>query len=144
MNSPELLSGLERCGRIPFWGKDWKLRKLKPVEMLEAGVHAGLTELARSDYGEVAGEEVYGFGSNPGGLKMFSYVPANLPPRPALVVVLHGCGQSAAGYDLGAGWSTLAKRYGFALLMPEQQAAAKWVRSDGIGEFLRAGSRAAR
>ena len=40
----------------------------------------------------------------------------------ALVVVLHGCGQTAAGYDLGAGWSTLAKRYGFALLMPEQQA----------------------
>jgi len=65
--------------------------------------------------------EVTGFGSNPGGLKMFSYVPANLPRRPALVVVLHGCGQSAAGYDFGAGWSTLAKRYGFALLMPEQQ-----------------------
>ena len=38
-----------------------------------------------------------------------------------MVVVLHGCGQTAAGYDLGAGWSTLAKRYGFALLMPEQQ-----------------------
>jgi poly(hydroxyalkanoate) depolymerase family esterase len=38
-----------------------------------------------------------------------------------LVVVLHGCGQTAAGYDLGAGWSTLAKHYGFALLMPEQQ-----------------------
>ena len=27
-----------------------------------------------------------------------------------------------AGYDFGTGWSTLAKRYGFALLMPEQQA----------------------
>jgi poly(hydroxyalkanoate) depolymerase family esterase len=36
-------------------------------------------------------------------------------------VVLHGCGQTAAGYDLGAGWSTLAQHYGFALLMPEQQ-----------------------
>ena len=44
----------------------------------------------------------------------------NNAPYPA-VVVLHGCGQTAAGYDLGAGWSTLAKRYGFALLMPEQQ-----------------------
>ena len=39
------------------------------------------------------------------------------------MVVLHGCGQSAAGYDLGAGWSTLARHYGFALLMPEQQLA---------------------
>jgi poly(hydroxyalkanoate) depolymerase family esterase len=63
------------------------------------------------------------FGANPGGLKMFSYVPANLPRKPALVVVLHGCGQSASGYDFGAGWSTLAKRYGFALLMPEQRSA---------------------
>ncbi len=52
---------------------------------------------------------------------MFSYLPPNLPRRPALVVVLHGCGQDAIGYDHGAGWSTLAKRYGFALLMPQQQ-----------------------
>jgi poly(hydroxyalkanoate) depolymerase family esterase len=66
--------------------------------------------------------ETSGFGSNPGGLRMFSFAPASLQPEPALVVVLHGCGQTAAGYDLGAGWSTLAKRYGFALLMPEQQA----------------------
>ena len=65
--------------------------------------------------------EVTGFGSNPGGLRMFSFVPDHLQPGPALVVVLHGCGQTAAGYDLGAGWSTLAKHYGFALLMPEQQ-----------------------
>ncbi len=62
------------------------------------------------------------FGTNPGDLRMFSYVPADLPPSSALVVVLHGCGQTAAGYDLGAGWSTLAKHYGFALLLPEQQA----------------------
>ena len=64
--------------------------------------------------------EITGFGSNPGALKMFSFVPDDLQPAPGLVVVLHGCGQSAAGYDLGAGWSTLAKHYGFALLMPEQ------------------------
>jgi len=52
---------------------------------------------------------------------MFSFVPDHLQQGPALVVVLHGCGQTAAGYDWGAGWSTLAKRYGFALLMPEQR-----------------------
>ena len=63
-----------------------------------------------------------GFGSNPGALKMFAFVPEHLQRAPALVVVLHGCGQTAAGYDFGTGWSTLAKRYGFALLMPEQQA----------------------
>src|SRR3954463_16767186 len=63
------------------------------------------------------------FGSHPGSLRMFSFVPPNPEPAPALVVVLHGCGQTAAAYDFGAGWSTLAKRYGFALLMPEQQSA---------------------
>jgi poly(hydroxyalkanoate) depolymerase family esterase len=66
--------------------------------------------------------EVSDFGSNPGALRMFSFVPENLQKRPALVVVLHGCGQTAASYDVGAGWSTLASRYGFALLMPEQRA----------------------
>ena len=67
--------------------------------------------------------ETTDFGSNPGALRMFSFVPGNHQQPPALVVVLHGCGQSAAGYDLGAGWSTLAKHYGFVLLMPEQQPA---------------------
>ena len=65
--------------------------------------------------------EVTDFGTNPGDLKMFSFVPDDLQPKPALVVVLHGCGQTASGYDLGAGWSSLATRYGFALLMPQQQ-----------------------
>ncbi len=65
--------------------------------------------------------ETADFGANPGALKMFSFVPEPLPRGAGLVVVLHGCGQTAAGYDLGAGWSTLAKHYGFALLMPEQQ-----------------------
>ena len=72
-------------------------------------------------HGRGALVEVTGFGANPGDLRMFSYVPGELRQKPALVVVLHGCGQTAAGYDLGAGWSTLAKRFGFALLMPEQR-----------------------
>jgi poly(hydroxyalkanoate) depolymerase family esterase len=67
--------------------------------------------------------EIQNFGSNPGALRMFAYLPPQPPPHCALVVVLHGCGQSAAGYDHGAGWSTLAERFGFALLLPEQQPA---------------------
>ncbi len=66
---------------------------------------------------------VVDFGANPGDLKMWMYLPQQVPGRQPLVVVLHGCGQTAAGYDHGAGWSTLADRYGFALLMPEQQRA---------------------
>lgn len=60
-------------------------------------------------------------GPNPGGLKAFKHVPEALPDKPALVVVLHGCTQTAAAYDLGAGWSALADRHGFIVLYPEQQ-----------------------
>lgn len=66
-------------------------------------------------------KEIRNFGSNPGALRMFTHLPAQTREDCALVVVLHGCTQSAAGYDLGAGWSTLADRFGFALLLPEQQ-----------------------
>lgn len=58
--------------------------------------------------------------ANPGNLRMLSFVPAGLGTRAPLVVVLHGCTQDAAGYDRGAGWSTLAAAHGFALLYPEQ------------------------
>jgi hypothetical protein len=65
--------------------------------------------------------EVTGFGSNPGELRMYAYVPDGLPANAPLVVVLHGCTQSAGSYNKGAGWSTLADRHGFALLLPQQQ-----------------------
>jgi poly(hydroxyalkanoate) depolymerase family esterase len=87
----------------------------------------GLNGLSRGLYGAAANSrltETTGFGTNPGDLKMFSYLPGDQRARQTLplVVVLHGCTQNATGYDVGAGWSTLADRYGFALLMPEQKA----------------------
>jgi poly(hydroxyalkanoate) depolymerase family esterase len=63
------------------------------------------------------------FGPNPGDLRMFSYLPDGLTQKMPLVVVLHGCSQTAAAYEVGAGWCTLAQRYGFALLTPEQKRA---------------------
>jgi poly(hydroxyalkanoate) depolymerase family esterase len=65
--------------------------------------------------------EVTSFGSNPGNLRMLNYVPKDLPAAAPLVVVLHGCTQTAHSYDLGTGWSTSADRYGFAVLLPEQR-----------------------
>jgi poly(hydroxyalkanoate) depolymerase family esterase len=67
--------------------------------------------------------ETADFGSDPGKLRMLSFVPDDLPAGAPLVVVLHGCGQTAAEYDRGTGWSTLADRFGFALLLPEQRRA---------------------
>ncbi|RYD51591.1 MAG: PHB depolymerase family esterase [Sphingomonadales bacterium] len=63
------------------------------------------------------------FGSNPGALGALYHVPEGLPDGAALVVVLHGCTQNAAGYDRGSGWSHLADEQGFAVLLPEQQRA---------------------
>ena len=62
-----------------------------------------------------------GFGTNPGQLNAWVYVPESARPGAALVVVLHGCTQNAAGYDASSGWSRLAERHGFVLLYPEQQ-----------------------
>ena len=63
---------------------------------------------------------VRNFGSNPGSLRMWLHVPESLPAGAPLVVVLHGCGQTASGYAAAAGWLELADRYGFAVLCPEQ------------------------
>lgn len=63
------------------------------------------------------------FGSNPGALLGKVYTPRDLADGAALVVVLHGCTQTAEGYDRGAGWSRLADELGFVLLFPEQQRA---------------------
>ncbi|SEG50808.1 esterase, PHB depolymerase family [Marinobacterium lutimaris] len=65
--------------------------------------------------------EVTGFGSNPGDLRMYEYIPDDLPADRPLVVALHGCSQSASDYDDESGWVALAERWQFALLLPEQQ-----------------------
>src|SRR5690349_7390503 len=51
--------------------------------------------------------EITDFGSNPGALRMFVHLPEGLPPSAPLVVVLHGCTQSAADFDRATGWSDL-------------------------------------
>ena len=95
------------------------LADLTKARQTWASVLPGAAEAA----GPGALEEVAAFGANPGALRMLRFVPQGLPAGAPLVVVLHGCAQTAAGYDKGAGWSTLAARHGFALLFPEQQRA---------------------
>ncbi len=65
-------------------------------------------------------QEVALLGDNPGALRMLVHAPAVRTARAALVVVLHGCTQTAGAYALGAGWTELADRFGFVLLCPEQ------------------------
>jgi poly(hydroxyalkanoate) depolymerase family esterase len=104
-----LANNIEFLRRLP------KLNELRGLNGLTRGFNRGSTSTPLI--------ETTGFGSNPGDLRMFSYLPGDQRARQksALVVVLHGCTQNAAGVVAGAGWSTLAARYGFALLMPEQK-----------------------
>ncbi|MDB4964191.1 MAG: fibronectin type domain protein [Myxococcales bacterium] len=70
---------------------------------------------------------VASFGANPGGLSAYEYIPAGLPANAPMVVVLHGCTQSAAAME-NAGWQAIADEYKFAVLYPEQTTANNPVR----------------
>jgi poly(hydroxyalkanoate) depolymerase family esterase len=84
---------------------------------------------------DAAPTPVASFGSNPGGLAMYEYVPAGLPAGRPLVVVLHGCTQTAAAME-SAGWNKLADQYQFAVLYPEQATANNPVRCfNWAGEY---------
>ncbi|MEV6302625.1 PHB depolymerase family esterase [Actinoplanes sp. NPDC051861] len=67
--------------------------------------------------------QVGSFGSNPGALRMYSYVPAGLPTGRPLIVALHGCTQSAADYHSHSGWPRYADLYRAAVVYPEQTSA---------------------
>jgi len=60
------------------------------------------------------------FGSNPGRLAMLLHVPVDLMPHAPLIVLLHGCGQTAAGFARDTGWLAFADRFRIPLLLPEQ------------------------
>jgi poly(hydroxyalkanoate) depolymerase family esterase len=80
--------------------------------------------LCTNNSSSICGErltEVSGFGSNPGNLKMCTYVPENLETSRPLVVALHGCKQQAADYDDETGWIKFAEEHQFALLLPQQK-----------------------
>ncbi|WP_043365541.1 PHB depolymerase family esterase [Belnapia sp. F-4-1] len=76
---------------------------------------------AATDEGDLV--ELAGFGPDPGSVRMLAYLPEGLPQGAPLVVALHGCTQTAAGYAVGTGWTALAEAGGFALLLPEQRQA---------------------
>jgi poly(hydroxyalkanoate) depolymerase family esterase len=92
-------------------------------KLQELSVSLGVALLMISALGANAAEprEETGFGSNPGNLRMFSYVPANQEPAAPLIVVLHGCKQKAITFASDAGWLALADRSRLALLLPEQK-----------------------
>jgi feruloyl esterase len=101
-------------------------RLARPAAALGAAalLAAGLAVAGPTPPARAAGlAPVTGFGSNPGNLGMYEYVPAALPASPAVVVAMHGCTQTAADHHANSGWPKYADRYGFVLVFPEQRTA---------------------
>jgi poly(hydroxyalkanoate) depolymerase family esterase len=67
--------------------------------------------------------EVTGFGSNPGDLKMYKYVPASMPAAAPLLVALPGCSVDVTSYALASGWHALADAKKFYVAYAEQKSA---------------------
>jgi poly(hydroxyalkanoate) depolymerase family esterase len=65
--------------------------------------------------------EVTSFGSNPGNLRMYEYVPASAQPQAPLVVGLHGCGGTGPAFAEASGWMGIADANGVVLVLPEQK-----------------------
>jgi poly(hydroxyalkanoate) depolymerase family esterase len=65
--------------------------------------------------------EVTGFGSNPGNLQMYEWIPTDLPPDAPVIVMLHGCFSNAGAYDTETGLGMLADRWNVALVLPQQR-----------------------
>ncbi|WP_198679325.1 extracellular catalytic domain type 1 short-chain-length polyhydroxyalkanoate depolymerase [Thermomonospora amylolytica] len=103
------------------------LRPIRPVTLPAALAALLATFLASwlaavpAAQAAVGFHEVTGFGTNPGNLRMFAYVPQNAQSGAPVVVLFHGCGGQAQNLDVGTGWRKYADTWGFTLVMPEQK-----------------------
>lgn len=100
---------------------------IKPIarsaRALSALVILGVALFAGGQASAATLEEVTDFGANPGNLQFYKYVPDNLRPNAPLVLVLHGCLQTAATIDAETGWTKYADKWGFAVAFPQQNLA---------------------
>ncbi|MHB1107321.1 MAG: extracellular catalytic domain type 1 short-chain-length polyhydroxyalkanoate depolymerase [Lutibacter sp.] len=65
--------------------------------------------------------EITDFGANKGNLEMYVYKPINNDLKVPLVVVLHGCVQTANEIAEQSGWNTLADANNFMVIYPQQK-----------------------
>lgn len=65
--------------------------------------------------------EITDFGINKGNLEMYVYKPTNNNMQVPLVVVLHGCVQTANEISEQSGWNTLADSNNFMVIYPQQK-----------------------
>jgi len=66
--------------------------------------------------------QITSFGSNPGNLNMYNYVPSGITGAAPLVIAMHGCTENATSFSQQSGWNKLANLHKFYVVYPEQQA----------------------
>lgn len=94
-----------------------------PFVMLLTACASELDDDAALDVPESVAEQaltqVTGFGSNPGSLQMYTHVPSGLPANAPIVLVLHGCTQTATAME-ASGWTAAANAHKFYLIYAQQ------------------------
>jgi acetylxylan esterase len=94
------------------------------ASLLLAGTALGGAQAASAAPGSAAAPtagltEVTDFGSNPGNLRMFEYVPASVRSHPAVLVAVHYCTGTAQAFYSGTEFARLADQYGFLVVYPD-------------------------
>ncbi len=92
---------------------------MKPLHVFSLIALATLFQLSAL----AQGQSISNFGSNPGNINAYKYIPANMPSDAPLVVVIHGCTQNAPNFSNQTGWNTLADRHKFYVAYAEQKSA---------------------
>jgi len=91
--------------------------------MIKKIIFAFLLVFSFTNYAQTGWQTVSSFGTNPGNLNMYSYMPSGISGSAPLVVVMHGCTQNAITVATQSGWNTLADRHKFYVVYPEQNSA---------------------
>jgi poly(hydroxyalkanoate) depolymerase family esterase len=97
---------------------------LKAVSSFKVPGLNGLTAQTRAARSDAPGMLARDFASKAGSRPYKLYVPPSLSPHAPLLVMLHGCTQSAADFAAGTRMNELAEAQGFLVLYPEQLASA--------------------
>lgn len=85
-----------------------------------------LTALATAPAPAEASATWHTYANDAGSRRYLLEVPERRKKHPALVVYLHGCGQSAPDVAGSVGWSPLAARRGFVVAYPEEPKLGCW------------------
>ncbi|MEV5891677.1 extracellular catalytic domain type 1 short-chain-length polyhydroxyalkanoate depolymerase [Nonomuraea fuscirosea] len=95
------------------------------VALLTAGITALAMFLTATPGASAAAlTEVTGFGANPGGLRMYVYVPDGVAASPGVLVAMHGCNGWAPSFHQSTEFASLADRHGFVVIYPQANKSA--------------------